>query len=466
MRNGLRLYWFLLMLLLPVFAGVTLLLSFRTKFLVTQEVIHGFDQKLIEIISLTEGFLDQSKHHRLQPLNQVSEPIEGENEEDSLFPSDYSEPYYLQTVEVFKRIRRTTGLSYLYSFRLIGENGLYYVLDGSEPDDFTPIGTKDDPPEGFSDEVESLVQSPHPVVKPIKMWENWGLIKSGFIPIILSNGKTDGFVGADLAVDIIKVREKQAILALFFFGVTGIIISFFAAVRIAGELVLPINRLKGNVVQLAGGNLDIKFSDLDVREFDRLTTVFQEVQTQMSQLDSENTTILQKQISVAANDRFHDYIKLHLLKEIQLSSVALKIEAARDSGFLGNVETDKAVYFWHFLTATDGSIDVKSAKIALLTRSFAGTTLSDWDRFLQSMEARKDLNLFLLDKASGELCFSLAEQFVLEMNSGQGSQVFRGNGSLQSSECSRNNLQVVLKNKNTHSTVDPQKVILEIRNSL
>ena len=123
MRNSVQLYWFLLILLLPAFAGVTVLMSVHTRSLVTREIIDGFDRKLTEIITLTEVFLDHDTHRLLQPSKQWELRSEERNTDPSLsseielFPSDYSDPSYLRCVEELKRIRQVTGLSYLYSFR-------------------------------------------------------------------------------------------------------------------------------------------------------------------------------------------------------------------------------------------------------------------------------------------------------------------------------------------------------------
>jgi hypothetical protein len=405
MRNSLQLYWLLLILLLPVFGGITLLLSVRTKNQVNRQIVEGFDSKLFEIITLTDVFLDGDQHRKLARIPK--------NEDEGKLPPegyDAEDPFYLKSIGVFRQIRETTGLTYLYTLFLMDQNNLCYILDGSEPDVLSPIGTEDVLPSNLYEEMKTSVKLDRPLIKPVEEWEHWGLIKSGFAPIHDGAKQTAGFIGADIAVDIIRTREKQATLALMLSGVLGIIISIFAAIRTTRNLAQPINRLKGEVMQLAGGKLDTPFNASDISEYAHLTESYQTIRTALVQLNNDNREILTSQRLRELEIRFTAYMDSQLCAAYTAKHSNITIRDVKGHRPFSCIETRNGLLLWQFLH-TDSETPNLSAKISTLSQGFRDDLNFDhWVEALRAAGYLKTINLIGIDQVESQLSYHFPEE--------------------------------------------------------
>lgn len=403
MRNSLQLYWLILILLLPIFGGITLLLSIRTKDQVSRQIVQGFDSKLSGIITLTDVFLDGEQHRKLARIP--------ENEDEgkrSLEGYDAEDPFYLKSVEVFKQIREETGLTYLYTMILLDHTTLCYILDGSAPDEFSSIGTEDVLPINFYEKIKMFAELDRLLIKPVEQWEKWGLIKSAFTPIHHGDKQTAGFIGADLAVDIIRTREKQGTLALMFSGVLGIIISIFAAIRTTRNLAHPINRLKAEVMQLAGGNLDTQFEASDISEYAHLTGSYQTIRTAFVQLDQENREILKSQRLLELETRYDSYMDSQMCAAYTARNSNIVIRNMDDDCNFSCIETRNGILLWQILK-TDSESPVLSAKIRAISQSLQDFNFDHWVEALRAAAYLDAVNLIGIDRLENQLSYYLQE---------------------------------------------------------
>lgn len=412
MRNSLQLYWLLLILLLPIFGGITLLLSVRTKDQVNRQIVQGFDSKLSEIITLTDVFLDGEQHRKLARIPENEE--EGENSPDGY---DAEDPFYLKSVEVFKQIREKTGLTYLYTLILLDHATLCYILDGSEPDDFSPIGAEDVLPANFYEEIKTYAKLDRPLIKPVEEWEPWGLIKSGFTPIHHGDKQTAGFIGADIAAEIIRTREKQATLALMLSGALGIIISILAAIRTTRNLAHPINRLKAEVMQLAGGNLDTQFEASDISEYAHLTESYQTIRTAFVQLDQENREILKTQRLRELETRYVSYMDSQLCAAYTARHFNITIQNVEGDHTFSCIETCNGLLLWQMLQ-TDSESSILSAKIRAISQRLKPSDFDCWVEALSAAGYLDAVNLIGIDRVENQLSYHLQK----------GSRIVRING--------------------------------------
>lgn len=289
MRKGLHLYWVLLLILFPFFFAGTLLLSLSLHHRVQSGVLRGFDSRLSNLVTLVGVLLDAEQHHKLMPTadpaSEAQETLTSDIGDPSPAVDPASTPFYLRHVDIITHIRRTTGLTYLYTFQMTGENRLAYVLDGSEPEDFSPIGQEDSPPDGAAALIVKSEATLEPVVLPVQEWETWGLFKSGFGPIVLQDGKAQGMVGADIPVDIITKRERQATLATILSVIIGIILTFIVAIRASRSLVSPIALIRSHLIRLAGGDATTTLPPFRIHEFQQISAVISELKDQQIALD-------------------------------------------------------------------------------------------------------------------------------------------------------------------------------------
>src|SRR4051812_26857303 len=135
-------------------------------------ILDGFARKLTTTSSLTAAFVDPADHDWLTQAARAGAAAD-------LVEKD---PRYLRNVEPMRRIRRELGLTYLYSQVIGGTKGVIYVLDATQGDDHSPIGSEDDLPADTMAGLRAVGARGGVYVSPIQYQEQWGLLKTAAAP--------------------------------------------------------------------------------------------------------------------------------------------------------------------------------------------------------------------------------------------------------------------------------------------
>lgn len=347
MRKGLQLYWIMLLILFPFFFAGTAFLSIYLHHSVQAGILQGFDNRLSNLVTLVGVLLDSEKHHRLMPVD--SSPKDDSSDRQTLSSQDpATDPFYLRHVDTITSIRRKTGLTYLYTFHMIGKDRLAYVLDGSEPEDFSPIGQEDTPPEGAADLLRWSESSLTPVVLPVQEWEAWGLFKSGFGPIVVEDGKALGMVGADIPVGIITKRERQATLATILSAIIGVTLTFLVAILASRALVSPIAAIRSHLVKLAGGDTSASLAPFITVEFQQLRSAFATLRDRLLSLDRTVLTNIHNHTCEQARQLIHEQVSRTCLSRIDIPGHRFTAHSRSGTASLGFLERDDQtlVFSW------------------------------------------------------------------------------------------------------------------------
>src|SRR3546814_20448427 len=85
-----------------------------------------------------------------------------------------------------------------------GGADMFYVLDGTEGADHSPIGSEDERTNETRIGLTRVQDSGAVYVSPIEYQEQWGLLKTAAAPVYGVDGSITGSAGADVNISVIQ----------------------------------------------------------------------------------------------------------------------------------------------------------------------------------------------------------------------------------------------------------------------
>lgn len=166
------------------------------------------------------------------------------------------EKIYSENTEPLMRIKDRSNLTYLYSAVLEnrGKN-IFYMLDSTQDEIHSFVGYID--PDEAAEKLRDVWFKDRVFLSEIVFWEEWGLLKSVYIPII-NSGTPAGYIGSDVNISIIEPKTREALLTVLTFSTLGLIAAVLIAVFISRRLTSPILRMKNMALTLAAGSYEEK----------------------------------------------------------------------------------------------------------------------------------------------------------------------------------------------------------------
>jgi HAMP domain-containing protein len=332
--------------------------------------------------------------------------------------------YYHDQLTLFRHIRKITGLSYLYTLVFRNSSTIFYVLDGSEGEDYTAIGYTDALPEDNFIPLKTSELTLTPVVRPVEEWESWGLIKSGFGPVLLDSESAEGLIGADLKVDIIEARTKRANYASIATAVLGIVLALSTAIAAAKSLTRPIERLQRFVVGIAGGELSAVVPHFGIREFEATGEVFSLIKGDLQEA-AETTANRTRQYQYQARETLlTEELSASLKSQHVLPEAELEISSLSNTSCIGFTKMDDWVIFSYFQNSQqDSGKQLASIRTArqweLVSNRMLPRGPEHWMRFFHSLNWETQTALFIVNEASGELHYQCSEDLLLKTSAAE-----------------------------------------------
>ncbi|MCH8540005.1 MAG: hypothetical protein LAT58_04450 [Opitutales bacterium] len=265
----------ILFLLVPVLFLLIGLQAWYVHNALERSILDGFDRKLLSVGSATARLIDGDLHERRQAL-----PTEVDWQGDDFTEYfDSEDPYFIDHREILNELREATGLTYLYTQIHLGEDQIFYFLDGSPEEEWTVPGTRDTLPEGSTTAIRDVQAFGSSWVTGILDWDVWGLVKAGYYPLRNSDGDTVAMVGADVNVSIIQQKTRRALFAILFLGVPTLCLALVVVFRIASALTKPIEQIRYAALSLAAGtppDEPLKTGVREVRQLAQKLTLLQD----------------------------------------------------------------------------------------------------------------------------------------------------------------------------------------------
>ena len=242
--DGIPIQTLLLRVFLPAVAIVAIGLGVLTYDRLYDTILEQFDRKLITASALTGALIDGRDHDRLIAIAR-SEPESDEAEHS---------PEYLRAVLPMRRIRDELDLTYLYTQVLGGKKDILYVLDSSQGDDHSQIGSEDDlPPETLAGVRRATARGTiH--LSPIEYQEQWGLLKTAAAPLRDANGSIVATAGADVNVSLVRTATQNALFASVVIGMASLLGCTLLILMIVRRIAQPLDRLRHEALRIASGD--------------------------------------------------------------------------------------------------------------------------------------------------------------------------------------------------------------------
>ncbi len=243
-RKSVPIKTLLLRIFVPAVVLVSMLLAIFVYNWLYSTIIDGFDRKLTTTSALTGALIDPVDHDQL---------IRAAFAKEDSDVVEQSAPY-LQNVIPIRQIRSKLDLTYLYTQAAGGSQDVTYILDGSEGDDHSPIGSEDDLPDMTMKGLNNTEAGKEIYVSPIEYQEQWGLLKTALAPVYGSDGQITATAGADVNISVIQVATQNTLFASALIGIGSILACLLVALMIVRRVAGPIETLKDDALKFAAGD--------------------------------------------------------------------------------------------------------------------------------------------------------------------------------------------------------------------
>jgi hypothetical protein len=234
-------------------------------------ILDGFSRKLVTTSALVGALIDPADHDFLITAARVRAPSESVEEM----------PQYVRNVAPMQRVRRELGLTYLYSQVLGGTKDVIYVLDATEGEEHSTIGSEDELTAETRAGLKRATADGTIYVSPIEFQEQWGLLKTAAAPVRAKDGKIVATAGADVNISVIEVATQNALFASALIGVASLLASALVTLLIVRWVATPIVGLKSEALRIAAGDRAPPADTAAPREVTRLRAALADLATHL-----------------------------------------------------------------------------------------------------------------------------------------------------------------------------------------
>lgn len=234
-----------------------------------------------------------------------------------------------------------TGVTYLYILDKRYDEGVYYFVDAAIPGEDTLDLGEQDPVEAFADEMFETLQTGQPTTTNIYDSEGYGIMVSGFAPLLGQNGRVVGVVGVDLSVDHVLASANlfglRILLTSLAFGLGFGLAAMYMVRRKVGR---PVQRLTQASKQIALGNTDVALVVGTQDEIGELTASFEDILATTREQQQVLQDIANGDLTVEITPRSEYDTMSHAMQQMvqRLSEMIEEIQASTRVVYSGTVQ--------------------------------------------------------------------------------------------------------------------------------
>ncbi|MEW4468926.1 histidine kinase [Parasphingorhabdus sp. JC815] len=252
-QSGIAIQTLLLRYFLPAIAIVAIALAILVYDRIYGTILEGFDAKLETTSALTGALIDPADHDWLIHAARKKQ-AEGVSSENDSAHAEQS-PQYIRNALPMRNIREELDLTYLYTQLIIGEGDILYILDASEGDDHSPLGSSDQLPAETMDGLRKVAKDGSVYISPIEYQEQWGLLKTAAAPVGSMDSDIAASAGADVNISVIQIATQNILFVSALIGLASLIICGLVTLILVRRIALPIAQLKNDALKIAAGKL-------------------------------------------------------------------------------------------------------------------------------------------------------------------------------------------------------------------
>jgi len=257
------------------------------------------------------------------------------------------DPIFKKYMSSMNKIKVETGLTYHYTQELIygrKDVNCRYILDVSIGNEYTPIGSEDIMSREDIIGAEDVMLRGKVYVSKIKKWQKWGLLKVSFAPIYNKKGEIKAIAGADINMDIIKKKRREALIKSIVISILFLIIGVIASYTIAKNIIEPISKLKYSTLKVAAGKYGDKIFIKSPKELNELSNEFnymsQELKNKMIDLNQYDKKSKLQRVKLELLKKLNENRKTTLVNKISITLLK------KDNIFYDYIEVENRLYFW------------------------------------------------------------------------------------------------------------------------
>ena len=201
---------------------------------------------------------------------------------------------YAKYVVPMIKIKNETDATFLYTALLKNQaEQIYYNIDSTQSPIHSFVGYTD--PDPAADGVKDVWLKGEPFLSEITFWEEWGLLKSSYIPIKSKSGKVRGYAGADVNIDVINRKTKEMLFLIVIAGLLAIFLGILISLTMTRTLTQPIEILKRVALEIASGSFGLSVPKSNITEIEELSQSFNSLSNSLeSKISSLSEEINQK----------------------------------------------------------------------------------------------------------------------------------------------------------------------------
>ena len=214
----------ILLLAAFLFSGIGLLIHNSIQTLIINELTQSSINTAVTAAAFIEA--DIASYEK---LNEISDYENGQ----------YDRDYYDHMQKIFRKIRKETGVDFIYTVKKVSDHKMAYILDGEDPESelFSPLGSLDE----LSDFEIQVFENGETISTGMRNWEGWGDYLSGFSPIINSEGVVIGIIGADKSSDSLSYLMSSVDLIIILVALFMILLTTIYTYKIVHERAVAYN---------------------------------------------------------------------------------------------------------------------------------------------------------------------------------------------------------------------------------
>ncbi len=184
----------------------------------------------------------------------------------------FEEESFRNAAKWLNGLRQKTGLKYLY---ILAEDsgGIYYALDGSEPDDeeYAYPGSRENTDYPG---MRRLFAEQKTIIEPVTFTEEEGALLSAYVPIRNSEGRMIGALGADFDAGPAYHGIGQLYRMFFLLLGVSLTLTFAAAFLFSLKTFRALEILSQKIQEASAGNLTVSVAAESADETGRIASAF------------------------------------------------------------------------------------------------------------------------------------------------------------------------------------------------
>lgn len=216
-------------------AVVSLITAFAVYTTTQRQITENFRRRVLTAAAIT-GL--QQNGDEFETIASASDPL--------------YEEFRLQNLAI---LRSDPDFIFVYTMRK-DELGIYFVVDGNEPDaeGFSVYGERYLEPSPLLTENFDTMSAP--IVEPEIYTDEYGSFLSAYAPIRTSDGRQVGVIGVDITADTILQEQRQIIIQAFFIFLIVFAIGTLLGNLAGSALARPVSKLAQSAQAFTTGKFD------------------------------------------------------------------------------------------------------------------------------------------------------------------------------------------------------------------